>query len=220
MVDDEPSIVRALRINLAARKYEVSTATDGASGLAAVARDRPDVMILDLGLPDMDGTEVIRGVRGWTSTPIIVLSVWGQENQKVAALDAGADHYVTKPFGMDELLARLRAAVRRASPAPDEPVVATEHFTVDLSAKRVTRNGDGDVGLTPTEWQLLEVLVRNRGRLVTQRQLLQEVWGPAYQTESNYLRVYVAQLRRKLEPEPSQPRYLLTEPGMGYRFQA
>ena len=220
VVDDEPSIVRALRINLAARKYEVSTATDGASGLAAVARDRPDVMILDLGLPDMDGTEVIRGVRGWTSTPIIVLSVWGQENQKVAALDAGADDYVTKPFGMDELLARLRAAVRRASPAPDEPVVTTEHFTVDLAAKRVTRNGNGDVGLTPTEWQLLEVLVRNRGRLVTQRQLLQEVWGPAYETENNYLRVYVAQLRRKLEPEPSRPRYLLTEPGMGYRFDS
>jgi two-component system KDP operon response regulator KdpE len=220
VVDDEPSIVRALRINLAARKYEVSTATDGASGLAAVARDRPDVMILDLGLPDMDGTEVIRGVRGWTSTPIIVLSVWGQESQKVAALDAGADDYVTKPFGMDELLARLRAAVRRASPAPDEPVVSTEHFTVDLAAKRVARNGDGDIGLTPTEWQLLEVLVRNRGRLVTQRQLLQEVWGPAYETESNYLRVYVAQLRRKLEPEPSRPRYLLTEPGMGYRFDS
>ena len=218
MVDDEPSIVRALRINLAARKYEVSTATDGASGLAAVARDRPDVMILDLGLPDMDGTEVIRGVRGWTSTPIIVLSVWGQENQKVAALDAGADDYVTKPFGMDELLARLRAAVRRASPAPDEPVVTTEHFTVDLAAKRVIRNGAGDVSLTPTEWQLLEVLVRNCGRLVTQRQLLQEIWGPAYETERNYLRVYMAQLRRKLEPEPSQPRYLLTDPGMGYRF--
>jgi len=165
----------------------------------------------------MDGTEVIRGVRGWTSTPIIVLSVWGQESQKVAALDAGADDYVTKPFGMDELLARLRAAVRRASPAPDEPVVTTEHFTVDLAAKRVSRD-DGNVSLTPTEWQLLEVLVRNRGRLVTQRQLLQEVWGPAYETESNYLRVYMAQLRRKLEPEPSRPRYLLTESGMGYRF--
>jgi two-component system KDP operon response regulator KdpE len=218
VVDDEPSIVRALRINLTARKYEVSTATDGASGLAAVARDRPDVMILDLGLPDMDGTEVIRGVRGWTSTPIIVLSVWGQESQKVAALDAGADDYVTKPFGMDELLARLRAAVRRASPAPDEPVVTTVHFTVDLAAKRVIRGDGGNVSLTPTEWQLLEVLVRNRGRLVTQRQLLQEVWGPAYETESNYLRVYMAQLRRKLEPEPSRPRYLLTESGMGYRF--
>jgi two-component system, OmpR family, KDP operon response regulator KdpE len=222
VIDDEPSILRALRINLSARNYDVSTASDGASGLAAVSRDRPDVLILDLGLPDMDGTDVIHGVRGWTSTPIIVLSVWGQEHQKVAALDAGADDYVTKPFGMDELLARLRAAVRRASPAPDEPVVTTPDFTVDLAAKRVRREGDGDsdVRLTPTEWQLLEILVRNRGRLVTQRQLLQEVWGPAYESESNYLRVYVAQLRRKLEPEPSRPRYLLTEPGMGYRFQA
>jgi two-component system KDP operon response regulator KdpE len=185
-----------------------------------MARDRPDVMILDLGLPDMDGTEVIRGVRGWAATPIIVLSVWGHESQKVAALDAGADDYVTKPFGMDELLARLRAAIRRASPAADEPVVKTDDFTVDLGAKRVTRADGSDVRLTPTEWQLLEVLVRNQGRLVTQRQLLQEVWGPSYQTESNYLRVYVAQLRRKLEPEPSRPRYLLTEPGMGYRFMA
>ncbi len=220
VIDDEPSILRALRINLTARNYEVSTASDGASGLAAVSRDRPDVLILDLGLPDMDGTDVIHGVRGWSSTPIIVLSVWDQEHQKVAALDAGADDYVTKPFGMDELLARLRAAVRRAAPAPDEPVVTTPDFTVDLAAKRVTRSGEGDVRLTPTEWQLLEVLARNRGRLITQRQLLQEVWGPAYESESNYLRVYVAQLRRKLEPEPSRPRYLLTEPGMGYRFQA
>ncbi|WP_300605728.1 response regulator [Trebonia sp.] len=220
VIDDEPSILRALRINLTARNYEVSTASDGASGLAAVSRDRPDVLILDLGLPDMDGTDVIHGVRGWSSTPIIVLSVWDQEQQKVAALDAGADDYVTKPFGMDELLARLRAAVRRAAPAPDEPVVTTPDFTVDLAAKRVTRSGEGDVRLTPTEWQLLEVLARNRGRLITQRQLLQEVWGPAYESESNYLRVYVAQLRRKLEPEPSRPRYLLTEPGMGYRFQA
>jgi two-component system KDP operon response regulator KdpE len=219
VVDDEAPILRALRINLAARKYQVSTASDGASGLAAMARDRPDVLILDLGLPDMDGIEVIRGVRGWTTTPIIVLSAWGQEGQKVAALDAGADDYVTKPFGMDELLARLRAAVRRASPAPDEPVVVTPDFTVDLAAKRVTRDG-GDIRLTPTEWQLLEVLVRHRDRLVTQRQLLAEVWGPQYQTEANYLRVYAAQLRRKLEPDPSRPRYLLTEPGMGYRFQA
>jgi two-component system KDP operon response regulator KdpE len=166
----------------------------------------------------MDGTEVIRGVRGWTSTPIIVLSAWGQESQKVAALDAGADDYVTKPFGMDELLARLRAAVRRASPAPDEPVVATAEFTVDLARKIVSRAG-GDVRLTPTEWQLLEVLVRNAGRLVTQRQLLADVWGPGYQNEANYLRVYIANLRRKLEPDPSAPRYLLTEPGMGYRFR-
>jgi two-component system, OmpR family, KDP operon response regulator KdpE len=218
VVDDEAAILRALTINLTARHYEVTTAADGASGLAAMARERPDVLILDLGLPDMDGTEVIRGVRGWTSTPIIVLSAWGQESAKVAALDAGADDYVTKPFGMDELLARLRAAVRRASPAPDEPIVTTDEFTVDLARKLVTRAGS-DVRLTPTEWQLLEVLVRNRDRLVTQRQLLQEVWGPSYQTEANYLRVYVANLRRKLEPDPSVPRYLLTEPGMGYRFR-
>jgi two-component system KDP operon response regulator KdpE len=201
VVDDEAPILRALKINLTARKYEVSTAADGASGLAAMAREHPDVLILDLGLPDMDGTDVIRGVRGWSSTPIIVLSAWGQESQKVAALDAGADDYVTKPFGMDELLARLRAAVRRASPAPDEPVISTDEFTVDLADKRVTRAG-ADVRLTPTEWQLL-----------------QEVWGPGYQTEANYLRVYMANLRRKLEPDPSAPRYLLTEPGMGYRFR-
>jgi two-component system, OmpR family, KDP operon response regulator KdpE len=219
VIDDEPSILRALRINLTARNYEVSTASDGASGLAAVSRERPDAVILDLGLPDMDGTEVIHGVRGWSTTPIIVLSVWGAEHQKVAALDAGADDYVTKPFGMDELLARLRAAVRRGAPAPDEPVVATADFTVDLAAKRVTRDG-ADVRLTPTEWQLLEILVRSRGRLITQKQLLQDVWGPSYGSESNYLRVYIAQLRRKLEPEPSRPRHLLTEPGMGYRFQA
>jgi two-component system, OmpR family, KDP operon response regulator KdpE len=218
VVDDEPSILRALRINLTAREYEVSTASDGASGLAAVARDRPDVIILDLGLPDMDGTEVIHGVRGWTAIPIIVLSVWGEEAKKVAALDAGADDYVTKPFGMNELLARLRAAVRRASPAPDEPVVVTSDFTVDLAAKRVLRAGGEDVRLTPTEWQILEILARNNDRLVTHKQLLQGVWGPTYETESNYLRVYIAQLRRKLEPEPSRPRYLLTESGMGYRF--
>ena len=221
VIDDEPSILRALRINLTARNYEVSTASDGASGLAAVSRDRPDVLILDLGLPDMDGTDVIHGVRGWTSTPIIVLSVWGQEHQKVAALDAGADDYVTKPFGMDELLARLRAAVRRATPVgtdPDEPVVSTESFTVDLIAKRVQREG-ADVRLTPTEWHLLEVLVRNAGRLVSQKQLLQEVWGPAYGTETNYLRVYMAQLRRKLEADPAHPRHFITEPGMGYRFE-
>ena len=218
VIDDEAPILRALRINLTARKFEVSTAADGASGLAAMARDRPDVLILDLGLPDMDGTEVIKGVRGWTSTPIIVLSAWGQESQKVAALDAGADDYVTKPFGMDELLARLRAAVRRASPAPEAPVVTTDDFTVDLADKRVIRGGK-DVRLTPTEWQLLEVLVRHAGRLVTQRQLLAEVWGPSYQNEAHYLRVYVANLRRKLEPDPSAPRHLLTEPGIGYRFR-
>jgi len=217
VIDDEEPILRALRINLTAHKYDVSTAPDGASGLAAVARERPDVLILDLGLPDMDGTDVIAGVRGWASIPIIVLSAWGQESQKVAALDAGADDYVTKPFGMGELLARLRVALRRASPAPDEPVVTVGDLTVDLAAKRVRRSGS-DVRLTPTEWQLLEVLVRHREKLVTQRQLLHEVWGPEYETEGNYLRVYMAHLRRKLEPDPSRPRYLRTEPGMGYRF--
>ena len=217
VIDDEEPILRALRINLTAHKYQVSTAADGTSGLAAMARERPDVLILDLGLPDMDGTDVIRGVRGWTSLPIIVLSAWGQEAKKVAALDAGADDYVTKPFGMGELLARLRVAVRRAAPAPDEPVVVSDDFVVDLAAKRVCR-GDQDIRLTPIEWQLLEVLVRHREKLVTQRQLLTEIWGPEYQTEANYLRVHMAHLRRKLEPDPARPRYLRTEPGMGYRF--
>ena len=218
VIDDEDAICRALRINLTARNYEVSTAMNGAAGLAAIAKERPDVVILDLGLPDMDGTEVIAGVRGWTSTPIIVLSAREHEAAKVAALDAGADDYVTKPFGMDELLARLRAAVRRGAAGVEAPAVATADFTVDLAAKRVTLADGTDVRLTPTEWQLLEVLARNRGRLVSQRQLLHDVWGPAYDSETNYLRVYVAQLRRKLEPDPTRPKYLLTEPGMGYRF--
>lgn len=218
VVDDEAAICRALRINLAARDYEVSTATTGAAGLSTAARERPDVVILDLGLPDMDGADVIAGLRGWTTTPIIVLSAREQEAAKVAALDAGADDYVTKPFGMDELLARLRAAVRRSRSVDDAPSVTTEAFTVDLAAKRVLGADGHDIRLTPTEWQLLEVLVRNRGRLVSQRQLLHDVWGPRYTDETNYLRVYMAQLRRKLEPDPPRPRYLLTEAGMGYRF--
>jgi len=218
VIDDEAALLRALRINLVAREYTVSTASDGASGLAAMARDHADVVIVDLGLPDMDGTEVIRGIRGWSSAPIIVLSARGQETQKVEALDAGADDYVTKPFGMNELLARLRAATRRAIPGRDEPVVDAVDFTVDLAAKRVTLRSGAQVRLTPTEWQLLEMLARHRGRLVTGRQLLQEVWGPNYETETHYLRVYMAQLRRKLEPDPSRPKHLLTEPGMGYRM--
>lgn len=219
VIDDEPGLLRAMRINLAARDYQVVTAGDGSSGLAAMARDRPDIVIVDLGLPDIDGMDIIRGIRGWSVAPIIVLSARGNEEQKVEALDAGADDYVTKPFGMNELLARLRAATRRATPAIDEPVIATAHFRIDLAAKRVTLASDAsDVRLTPTEWQLLELLVRNSGRLVTGRQLLNEVWGPAYSTETHYLRVYIAQLRRKLEPDPSCPRYLLTEAGMGYRF--
>jgi two-component system, OmpR family, KDP operon response regulator KdpE len=219
VIDDDAAICRALRINLSARSYDVKTASDGTIGLATVARERPDVVIVDLGLPDMDGADVIRGIRGWSTAPIIVLSARENEVTKVAALDAGADDYVTKPFGMDELLARLRAAVRRAAPADDAPIVTTDDFSIDLAAKRVRTQANGEIKLTPTQWQLLEVLVRNRGKLVTQRQLLHDVWGPAYSTEANYLRVYVAQLRRKLEPDPSRPRYLLTETGMGYRFE-
>jgi len=218
VIDDEAAMCRALRINLSARDYDVKVANDGASGLSTVARERPDVVIVDLGLPDMDGAEVIRGIRGWSSAPIIVLSARGQEATKVAALDAGADDYITKPFGMDELLARLRAAVRRAAPADDAPVVTTDDFTIDLAAKRVRTTAAGEVKLTPTQWQLLEVLVRNRGKLVTQKQLLHDVWGPAYSTEVNYLRVFVAQLRKKIEKDPRSPRYLVTEPWIGYRF--
>jgi two-component system KDP operon response regulator KdpE len=219
VIYDDALLLRALRINLSARQYRVSTASNGASGLASMAHERPDVVIVDLGLPDLDGTDVIRGIRGWSTAPIIVLSARGQEIQKVEALDAGADDYVTKPFGMNELLARIRAATRRAAPSDDEPVVATDAFTIDLGAKQVVLASGAGVRLTPTEWQLLEVLARNRGRLVTGRQLLQEVWGPAYGTETHYLRVYMAQLRRKLEPDPARPRYLLTEPGMGYRMR-
>ncbi|MER6213716.1 response regulator [Streptomyces sp. NPDC048387] len=222
VVDDEPQIVRALVINLKARKYEVDAAADGAGALELAAARHPDVVVLDLGLPDMDGVEVIRGLRGWTRVPILVLSARHSSDEKVEALDAGADDYVTKPFGMDELLARLRAAVRRAEPAAgaggEEVVVETEGFTVDLAAKKAARDGR-DVRLTPTEWHLLEVLVRNGGKLVSQKQLLQEVWGPSYGTETNYLRVYMAQLRRKLEADPSHPRHFITEPGMGYRFE-
>jgi two-component system KDP operon response regulator KdpE len=220
VVDDEPQIVRALRINLAARGYEVVTAADGAAALRAAADTKPDAIVLDLGLPDIDGTEVIHGLRGWSTVPIIVLSARVDSTDKVIALDAGADDYVTKPFGMDELLARLRAAVRRAttSPADDDPIIETEAFTIDIAAKKVHREGQ-EVHLTPTEWAMLEILVRNKGKLIAQKQLLQEVWGPNYGDEKHYLRVYMAQLRRKLEPRPSDPRYLLTEPGMGYRFE-
>ncbi|WP_433469500.1 response regulator [Spirillospora sp. CA-128828] len=218
VVEDEPQMVRTLRINLKVRGYEVLAAPDGRAALDLAARRRPDVVILDLGLPDMDGTEVIRGLRGWLSAPIIVLSARHASADKVAALDAGADDYVTKPFGMDELLARLRAAIRRAAPVEEGVVVSTDAFTVDLAAKRVVREG-ADVRLTPTEWHVLELLVRHSGRLISQRQLLREVWGPSYETETNYLRVYLAQLRRKLEPDPSRPRHLIIEPGMGYRFE-
>lgn len=218
LIDDDPQLLRALSINLRARDYRVVPAVDGRSGLAAAAAELPDVVVLDLGLPDMEGVEVVTGLRGWSGVPILVLSARDDPRTKVAALDAGADDYVTKPFGMDELLARLRAALRRGEPTPGEPVVHTPDFDVDLAARRVSRKGQ-DVRLTPTEWHILELLVRNEGKLVSQRQLLQEVWGPAYEKETNYLRVYLAQLRRKLEPDPSVPRYLITEPGIGYRFE-
>jgi two-component system KDP operon response regulator KdpE len=219
VVDDEPPILRALSTNLKARGYTVDLARTGEEALQLAARHRPDVVVLDLGLPGISGVEVIGGLRGWTQVPIIVLSARDAEHDKVAALDAGADDYVTKPFGMDELLARLRAALRRHAPAAEAAVIVTPDFSVDLAARQVTTSeSDDKVRLTPTEWGLVEVLVRNAGKLVSQRQLLQDVWGPQYSDETNYLRVHMAHIRRKLEPDPSHPRYFVTEPGMGYRF--
>jgi two-component system KDP operon response regulator KdpE len=218
VVDDERPIRRALAANLKARGYDVDSAGSGEEALDLATRHHPDVVLLDLGLPGIDGVEVIEGLRGWSRIPIIVLSARDAEAAKIAALDAGADDYVTKPFAMGELLARVRAALRRTVDGDAPSTVETADFDVDLVAKRVRRDGE-EVHLTPTEWHILEVLVRSPGRLVAQRQLLQEVWGPQYGTETNYLRLYLAQLRRKLEPEPSRPRYLITEPGMGYRFE-
>uniref|UniRef100_A0AAU1I8S6 Transcriptional regulatory protein KdpE n=1 Tax=Streptomyces sp. NBC_00180 TaxID=2903632 RepID=A0AAU1I8S6_9ACTN len=221
VVEDDPQLVRALVINMQARRYGVDAAPDGATALRLAAARQPDVVMLDLGLPDMDGVDVIKALRGWTRVPIMVLSARRASDEKVAALDAGADDYVTKPFSMDELMARLRAAVRRTEEAPPTPGtthVATAEFTIDLLAKRVVRAGR-DVRLTPTEWHLLEILVTHPGHLVTQKHLLREVWGVSRSSKTNYLRVYMAQLRRKLETDPSHPRYLITEPGMGYRFE-
>jgi two-component system, OmpR family, KDP operon response regulator KdpE len=219
VVDDEPQILRALAINLRARGYEVTTAGDGAEALEAAGTQPPDVVVLDLGLPDMDGVAVIEGLRGWSKVPILVLSGRSDSADKVDALDAGADDYVTKPFGMDELLARLRAMVRRNAPdGAEEPAVAFGDAVVDLGAKRVTVAGT-EVRLTPTEWHLLEALVRHPGRLMSQQRLLTEVWGPGYETAQGNLRLYMAQLRRKLEPDPARPRYFRNEPGMGYRFE-
>ncbi|SFN69121.1 MULTISPECIES: response regulator [unclassified Streptomyces] len=221
VVEDDPQLVRALIINLQARQYGVDAAPDGATALRLAAARQPDVVLLDLGLPDMDGVEVIKALRAWTRVPIMVLSARQASEEKVAALDVGADDYITKPFSMDELLARLRAAVRRTEDialAPETTLVETDAFTVDLLAKKAVRDGH-DVRLTPTEWHLLEILVTNPGRLITQKQLLQEVWGVSQSNKTNYLRVYMAQLRRKLETDPAHPRYLITEPGMGYRFE-
>ncbi|MER6625294.1 MULTISPECIES: response regulator transcription factor [unclassified Streptomyces] len=222
VVEDDPQLVRALVLNLQARHYGVDAAPDGATALRLAAARQPDVVLLDLGLPDMDGVDVIKGLRGWMRVPILVLSARQGSDEKVAALDAGADDYVTKPFSMNELLARLRAAVRRTedtSVGAAATLVETDDFTIDLVGKKVVRDGR-DVRLTPTEWHLLEILVTNPGRLITQKHLLQEVWGVSQSGKTNYLRVYTAQLRRKLERDPSQPRYLITEPGMGYRFES
>jgi two-component system, OmpR family, KDP operon response regulator KdpE len=218
VVDDDPHIVKALRITLQAHGYTVATAADGESALRSAAQHPVGVLILDLGLPDIDGTTVITRLREWSSVPILVLSARHGSDDKVEALDAGADDYITKPFGLDELLARLRAILRRtAEPGEEPPVLVTESFTADLAMRRVTRDGE-DVRLTPTEWRIMDLFVRNPEKLITQQQLLSEVWGPAYAKEANYLRVYMAQLRRKLEPEPGNPRHLITEVGIGYRF--
>ncbi len=247
VVDDEPQILRALRINLRVRQYEVFTAASGAEALEVAGHHPPDLVILDLGLPDLSGMDVIHGLRGWTTVPIVVLSGRADSTDKVEALDAGADDYVTKPFSMDELLARMRAAVRRSGAPDEQPRVQLGDLVVDLAAKRVERpapatattgsstggpgagldgggadgvaNLGGDIRLTPTEWHLLEVLLRHPGQLLSQQQLLTEVWGPGYGSATGNLRLYMAQLRRKLEPDPARPRWLITEPGMGYRYQ-
>ncbi|MEV0403924.1 response regulator [Actinoallomurus sp. NPDC050550] len=215
VVDDEPQIARALTLNLRARQYEVATAADGSEALRRATDWHPDVVVLDLGLPDLDGVDVIHGLRGWSKMPIIVLSGRSGAEDKITALDAGADDYVTKPFGMDELLARIRAVSRRTGSAEPVPTVQIGDHLVDLAAKTITP----DVHLTPTQWRLVEILLRNPGKLISQRWLLTEVWGPSYERKTNYLRQYMAQLRRKLESDPAHPRHLLTEPGMGYRFQ-
>ena len=217
IIEDEPALARALAITLNARGYETDVAVTGAAGLDLAASSHPDLILLDLGLPDLDGMAILHAVRGWSQIPVVVLSARQTSHDKVAALDAGADDYVSKPFAMDELLARIRAATRRATGAEADPLVVTASFTVDLAARVVTRDGQ-PVRLTPTEWRLLEILARNAGRIVTQKELLRELRGPDLDRESHYLRVYLAQLRRKLEPDPARPRHLLTDPGIGYRL--
>ncbi|MDO9173476.1 MAG: response regulator transcription factor [Actinomycetota bacterium] len=219
VVDDEAQIRKALSVNLTARGYTVDVAASGEEALAVAAAHHPDLVLLDLGLPGIDGVAVVEGLRGWTTVPIIMLSVRDSEAEKVRALDAGADDYVTKPFGMNEVLARVRAAQRRYHPMAEEPVIATVAFRIDLAQKTITDGDGAHVHLTPIEWAIVEALVRHPGRLITQRQLLQQVWGPQYEHETNYLRVHLAAIRKKLEPVPGQPRYFVTEPGMGYRFE-
>ena len=218
VVDDEAQIRKALSVNLVARGYTVDVAESGEEALTVAASAPPDLVLLDIGLPGIDGVQVVQGLRGWTNVPIIMLSVRDAEADKVRALDAGADDYVTKPFGINEVLARLRAALRRHQPAPERALVETSMFRLDLTEKVVTLHDGSHPHLTPTEWEIVEVLARRPGRLVTQRQLLQKVWGPQYEQETNYLRVHLAAIRKKLEPQPAQPRYFVTEPGIGYRF--
>jgi two-component system KDP operon response regulator KdpE len=218
VVDDDQHLLKALRITLQAHGYSVETAADGEAALVAASRNPPGLVVLDLGLPDMDGAAVLRELRRWSTAPVLVLSARHGSSDKVDALDAGADDYITKPFGLEELLARLRALLRRAPEATEPSTVDTPEFSVDLGRRMVTRNGE-PVRLTPTEWSILELLVRNPGKLITQQQILASVWGPAYEKEANYLRVYMAQLRRKLEADTGNPRHLLTEAGIGYRFR-
>lgn len=218
VVDDDRHLLTALRITLQAHGYSVDTASDGRAALTAASRNPPGLVVLDLGLPDIDGAAVLRDLRRWSTVPVLVLSARHGSADKVDALDAGADDYITKPFGLEEFLARLRALLRRVPEAGEPSTVSTAEFTVDLGQRLVTRNGEA-VRLTPTEWSILELLVSNPGKLITQQQILATVWGPAYQKEANYLRVYMAQLRRKLEPDTGNPRHLLTEAGLGYRFR-
>jgi two-component system KDP operon response regulator KdpE len=220
VVDDDPQILRALRINLRARSYEVDEAADGAAALRAARAAEPDLVLLDLGLPDMDGGDIIAHLRTWSTVPIIVVSGRVGSGDKITALDAGADDYITKPFGVDELLARIRAVARRATPADHSPPpVHIGQHTVDFTNHTIASTRGGDVRLTPTEWHLLEILARSPGKLVGQRQLLHQVWGPQYSRETQYLRQYMAQLRSKLEDDPARPQHLITEPGMGYRLR-
>jgi two-component system KDP operon response regulator KdpE len=217
LVDDDHQLLRALRVAFTARGYDVTLATDATTALTTASQHPPDLAIVDLGLPDMDGLTVIERTRTWSSMPIIVLSARHLEEAKISALDAGADDFVTKPFGTGELLARVRAALRRVTPSDEQPVITTAAFTIDLAARTVATQ-QGQTRLTPTEWHLLEILIRNPGKLITHKQLLREFWGPRYETETTYLRVHIANLRRKLEPDPARPRYLATEPNLGYRF--
>jgi two-component system, OmpR family, KDP operon response regulator KdpE len=224
IVDDEPQIRRALRVNLEARSYATIEAEDGRSALRSAADANPDMVLLDLGLPDIDGVDIVAGIRGWSQVPIIVLTARDDEHSKVLALDAGADDYVTKPFGINELLARIRASLRRVGPTEESPAIITaDAFVIDLAAKTAVRTvgssaAPTDVHLTPTEWSIVEYLVRHPDRLVTQRQIVDAVWGPAYAIDANLIRVHLTHIRAKLEPEPAHPKYFVTEPGMGYRF--